>query len=297
MTMEIKEQSNDPKVEEAKDFFINKEGPSILEMAKKTGSVVLSSYVTIDGDVIARKDANGNFRVALEAANKPDWWGYMWHYGQSYNGITATGYFGRVKANGLNKAQNIITPWEDGIFKEIRDMREKVKLPKNPNLTVFTTDISHVEFPPEALDGRQLAILTTYSQAASPAATEFKNKGVYVVGTGVEGVDGEKAIDFLVNKLGQKIITNTTGPRILDVLLKGNQLDLLYITHVNRKIDANPKDVQTVLPNGQLLENLPGFERKLLFHQEGITTADGTTGWSQDYWVYQNKDFLKRLGA
>lgn len=296
MTIEMKELSTDTKIEEAKDFFIKKEGPSILEMAKITGKVVLSSYVTIDGDIIARKDATGNFRVATEAANAPDWWGYMWHYGQSQLGITGTGYFDRVKARGLNAAQNIIIPWQADEFREIRDLRKKNKLPEQPNLAVFSRNLEGIEFPKECFDGRTLMVFTTYEQASSKAAKDLKNRGVYVIGSGLEGVDGGKAVDLMVKQMGQKIITNTTGPRVLDILLQANSLDLLYITHVNRHIDTKPEDVQTVLPNGKLVENLEGFVGKLLWHQEGITTVDGYKG-SQDYWVYQSKDFLKRLGA
>lgn len=121
------------------------------------------------------------------------------------------------------------------------------------------------------------------------------SRGVYVIGTGVDGVDGKQMVDFLLGQ-GEKVIKMTTGPRVLKILMDAGVLDELYVTRVNRAIDAKPEDTQTILGDRKI-KDLPDFVKDPdPVHEEGVTTEDGQTV-SQDFEIYDNKDFLKRLGA
>ena len=78
----------------------------------------------------------------------------------------------------------------------------------------------------------------------------------------------------------------TTGPRVLDILLKAGVLYRLYITRVNRNITYDdPSEVIRVLLSGGKVSELPGFTLTQRYIDENIVTADGFQT-SQEFLVY-----------
>ena len=79
-------------------------------------------------------------------------------------------------------------------------------------------------------------IFTTDRMAHSDRAKALTASGAAVLGSGETGVDGKEIIDYLGEKLSAHVIVMATGPTVLQLLLRAERLDLLYITQVQREI-------------------------------------------------------------
>jgi len=91
--------------------------------------------------------------------------------------------------------------------------------------------------------------------------------------------------DYLNRNESYKVIKMTTGPRVLDILLSADILDELFITRVDRGIEADSADTQTILHNKKV-DNLPGFRYEEMFRQSGVRASDGMVI-SQTFGVYK----------
>lgn len=292
MTTEMEKYDEAGKIAETEGRYLARD---LQGMAKKTGRMILiANYVCDLNDVIARKDENGEFEVAGELKNNPDWRLFQELTAQADVVITGAGYLKRFAKAGEG-AENVIDQFaKGGQFEELGNWRVEHKLKRNPDIAIVSRSLDF-DIPQTALkDGRKVMVFTTHEGAVSPKAKELEEKGVLVIGAGKAGVDGKIMIDFLILKMGYNVAKMTTGPRVLKILLDANVLDELYITRVQREILARPEDTQTILGPGKKVSDLPGFVGKKLFHQEGIKTADGEMA-SQDFWVYDNKKLLDRL--
>jgi riboflavin biosynthesis pyrimidine reductase len=259
---------------------------NLREKAEKNGHWVVANYVCDEDDVIARKYENGGFQVASELKNGPDWRLFQELTAQADAIITGGAYLKRFAALG-EKAENVIDQFaEGGQFADLGRWREEHGLKRNPDIVVVSRSLDF-DIPPAALEGgRRVLVFTTDSSAVSKKAEEYRNLGAEVFGAGEVGVDGRKMIDYLTREAGYKVIKMTTGPRVLQILLDADALDELYITRVNRRIEAPESDVQRVLIGGGRLRTLPGFKYHHILHQEGVKVADGKIV-SQDFGVYE----------
>lgn len=266
-------------------------------IAKKAGRmIVVSNYVCDLNEVIAKKDEEGEFQVANELKNSSDWRLFQELTAQADVVITGSAYLKRFSKKG-ESAENVLNQFDKGQqFEDLGDWREAHNLKRSPDIAIVARSMDF-DIPKAAFDGnRKVMIFTTYEAATSPKAKELEEKGVFVIGSGVDGVDGKVMTDFLAFKMGYKVAKMTTGPRVLKILLDANVLDELYITRVQKEIVANPDDVQMILGPGRKVSDLPDFSATKLFHQEGVKTEDGETV-SQDFWVYNNKEFLTKIGS
>lgn len=290
--MEKTEQQNVGKVE---DSYLNL---NLQEVAKKLGRpLVIANYVCDLNDVIADKSSDG---VALGLKNDPDWQRFQELTAQADAIITGTGYLKRFAANG-DQAENVLNQFSKGSkFAELGDWRENKKLKREPDLLIVSRSLNF-DIPQEAfVDSRKVYVFTTSNMAASKEARKLLDKGVRVVGFGKSGrdengelvkdvsVDGKMMIEYLTANEKYNVIKNTTGPRVLALLLEGDVLDELYITRVQREIEGNPNDIQTILKKGKI-DDLEGFTYEHLLHQDNVRAKDGVII-SQDLGVYKKKN-------
>ena len=97
-------------------------------------------------------------------------------------------------------------------------------------------------------------------------------------------------IDTLSDSLGYRVISMVSGPQILDLLLKAERLNLLYVTQAQVKIPFdNPAAVQTILSGGKKISELNEFRLAHQFIQENVVTEDGSHI-SQSFLRYDRQD-------
>jgi len=270
------------KVNEVRGLYLKLDLQSV---AQKLGRpLVISNYVCDLNDVIAKKDKGGEFQVAHELKNASDWRLFQELTAQSDVIITGAGYLKRYASSG-EKAENVIDQFsKGGEFASLGDWREGHNLKRNPDIVVVSRSLDF-EIPAAAFkDNRKVIIFTTTDGAFSQKAADYQKIGAEVVSAGKVGVDGKVMIRNL-SRRGYKVIKMTTGPRVLDILLKANVMDEIFITRVQREIKGKPADVQTVLGEKKL-ENLQGFKYKRLFYQDEVIAHDGHMI-SQDFGVYK----------
>ena len=201
--------------------------------------------------------------------------------------ITGAGYLQRFAKLGED-AENVLTQFEKGgSYEKLGDWRIKNGYKsRNPDLAIVSRSLDFVI--PELLltSGRKIAIYTTNEGRNSKKAKELILQGVKVIAAGSQGVNGKTMVKDMVKK-GYRVIKMTTGPRVLEILLKANVLDRLYVTRVNRNISyKNPTDVQKILTTGGRVAELPGFKLKYKYSDDKVVTADGKLV-SQEFLVYE----------
>lgn len=262
---------------------------NLREAARNLGRpLVIANYVCDLDDVIAKKEEGGEFQVARELKNDPDWRLFQELTAQSDAIITGAGYLKRYAAKG-EAAENVLDQFSEGAeFAKLGQWRQEHGLKRNPDIVIVSRSMDF-DIPKSAMSaGRNIIIATTYSGADSAKAGQFRKAGAIVVGSGEEGVDGKILIKKILSGRGYSVIKMTTGPRVLDILLKGKTLDEIFITRVQRKIEAPKDNVQTVLLNGKKLDDLQGFKYKRLFYLEEVKASDGKLI-SEEFGVYEKK--------
>lgn len=267
-------------------------------LAKKIGRMlVIANYVSDRNDIIARRDESGEFQVAKELKNSSDWRLFQELTAQADIIITGSGYLKRYAKKG-NSAENVIDQFsEGGKFQSLGEWRLNHGFKnRNPDLAIVSRSLDF-EIPDSALtEGRRVIIFTTYkgSSLINPKSQEFRQRGIMVMGCGVDGVDGKVMTDFLADKMKYKVAKMTTGPRVLKILMDANVLDELYVTQVQREIMAPVEDTQTILMGKGKVKDLMDFELTSVYSQNGIKVEDGSVV-SQKFLVYDSKQLLKEM--
>lgn len=283
-------------IKEVEGMYLSRNLQVIAEKAGRM--IVVANYVCDLNDVIAKKDSSGEFQVAKELKNASDWRLFQELTAQADAIITGAGYLKRFAAL-KEKAEDVIDQFsEKGSFADLGKWREQHGLKRNPDIIIVSRSLDF-DIPTAAFKGdRKVLVFTTFGGIASSKAKEFEKLGALVIAAGKDGVDGKTMTDYLAGKMRYKVVKMTTGPRVLSILLQADEgkgvLDELYITQVQRKIEASPADVQTILPNGEKVKDLPGFTLTHSFLQNNVTTDDGSVV-SQKFLIYDKNDFLKLL--
>jgi hypothetical protein len=97
------------------------------------------------------------------------------------------------------------------------------------------------------------------------------------MGSGVEEVEGDRMIETLANEMDYRVIMMASGPRILDLLLKAERMDMIYVTEAQVKIPSeDPATVQTILLGEKKVTDLKDFHLAHEFIQESVRTEDGS---------------------
>lgn len=240
-------------------------------------TLVVTTFLTDKNGVIAKADEGHHFQVPRETRNASDWRLSQELMAQADVLIVGGAYLRRVSAFG-RPSQDILNQFErGGEFADLGEWRLQMGYEKrSPSLAVVTR---HLDFqiPEQVLSSdRGLVIFTTDEMEKSHAARAFTRAGTVVIGGGKLGVAGNQMIDYLRDEMGARVIVMTSGPRVFELLLQADRLDLVYITEVQREISfEDPSTVMALLPNGKRVQDLQGFELTHQYMQERALAGDG----------------------
>ena len=239
--------------------------------------LVIASYVTDLNGLVATRGPNGRWQVPSEIKNPCDWRLFQELLAQSDLAISGSSYIKRVVATGSHP-QDILFQFQPGMeFEALGEWRLRMGFKKrSPDLAILTHRMDF-SFPDSLLKGdRKIFVFTTDSMANTDKARMFRSQGIDVIGSGEQGVEGEKMVGYLQNGFDYHVMMLTTGPSVLDVLLRSKNLDLLYITQVQLEIPfESPASVCTILPSGLKVSQLEGFRLAHQFLQENVATDAG----------------------
>jgi hypothetical protein len=127
--------------------------------------------------------------------------------------------------------------------------------------------------------------------AKSDKAKSLGNVNTVLIGSGEGRVEGGRMIATLSNDMGYRVIMMVSGPHILDLLLKAERLDRIYVTEAQVEIPfEDSSTVQTVLLGGKKVSDLKDFNLAHQFIQENVITEDASRI-SQSFLRYDRKDF------
>jgi hypothetical protein len=96
-------------------------------------------------------------------------------------------------------------------------------------------------------------------------------------------------ISALAHDMGYRVIMMASGPRILDLLLRAERMDRIYVTEAHVKIPfKDSATVQTILLREQKASDLNDFRLAHQFTQEHVVTEAGSRI-SQSFLRYDRK--------
>ena len=197
---------------------------------------VYTNYVTsLDGRIAIPHPTRPGLMVPKAIANPRDWRLFQELAVQADVLITSGRYL-RDYADG--RAQEILRVHDDPQFADLKDWRVKQGLSPQPDWALISGSLDFSI--PEALiqGGRSLLIFTT-SQADPERIKPLESQVGKVIVAGDEGVNGKLLIDNLA-ELGYNTVYNTTGPKVLHLLLEAGALDRIYLTYANRILGGKP---------------------------------------------------------
>ncbi len=196
---------------------------------------IYTNYISsIDGRIaIPREDGSG-MMVPQSTANERDWRLFQELAAQA-DLVISSGRYLRDWAYG--NAQEILRV-DDPKFADLRQWRQERGLAPHPDIAIISGSL---QFPiPEVLTagGRKVVVFTT-SKADPDRVKEIKNNAVQVIVAGERSVSGSEIARHMA-ELGYQCVFNSTGPKVLHLLLDGNALDRLYLTLANRLLGGQP---------------------------------------------------------
>jgi riboflavin biosynthesis pyrimidine reductase len=260
----------------------------LMDKAAEIGrSLVLTDFLTDKNGVIAKATKDGHFEIPAALKNASDWGRYQELMSQADVIISGGSYFKR-----LATAQDILYQFEPGnAFEKLGQWRLNAGYEKrSPDVAIVTRDLDF-EIPEQLIQsGRRIVILTTDSIAISDEARSLSSLNTMIIGSGAERVEGGRMIATLANDIGYSVIMMVSGPRILDLLLKAERLDLIYLTEAQVEIPfEDPSTVQTFLSGGRKASDLKNFRLAHQFIQENVATEDASRI-SQSFLRYDRED-------
>lgn len=239
---------------------------------------MIANYVTDQNDVIAIKGKRG---APEKLKNPSDWRLFQELTAQAGIIITATSYIRQFSKG----SQNVLSQFEaGGEFEDLGKWRLKRGLKRNPDIAVLSRSLDF-DIPQVLLSkDRKVIVFTTASMVDSKAARKLRNDGAEILAAGYEGVKG-KILSEVLKKKGYGVIKNTTGPRILELLMP--VLDRLYITRVKRAITKDFSKAIFVFKDKKVDELVKqDFKLVEIYRQERVTTNDGCIT-SQKFLVFE----------
>ncbi len=263
-------------------------GERLVELAAEIGrSLVLTDYLTDKNGVIAKATKDGHFEIPATLKNSSDWGRYQELMAQADVIISSGSYFKR-----LATSQDVLYQFEAGnAFEKLGQWRLNAGFKKrSPDVAIVTHDLDF-EIPEKLIQsGRRIFIFTTDARAKSDKARSLSNENIGIIGSGEKDVEGERMIATLSNDMGYRVIMMASGPNILDLLLRAERMDLIYVTQAQVNIPfEDPSAVQTILLGGKKVSDLNDFTLTHKFIQENVVTEDGSLI-SQSFLRYDSKD-------
>ena len=260
----------------------------LMDRAAEIGrSLVLTDFLTDKNGVIAKATKEGHFEIPAALKNSSDWGRYQELMAQADVIISGGSYFKR-----LATSQDILYQFEPGnAFDKLGQWRLNAGYKKrSPDVAIVTRDVDF-EIPEKlSQSGRRIIIFTADSMAKSDKAQSLRNGNTAIIGSGKEEVEGVRMIATLANELGYRVIMMVSGPHILDLLLKAERMDIIYVTQAQVEIPfEDPATVQTILLGGKKVSDLKDFDLAHQFIQENVVTEDASRI-SQSFLRYDRKD-------
>jgi riboflavin biosynthesis pyrimidine reductase len=250
-------------------------------------SLVLTDYLTDKNGVIAKAAKEGHFEIPAALKNSSDWGRYQELMAQADVIISGGSYFKR-----LESSQDILYQFEPGhAFENLGGWRLDAGYQKrSPDVVIVTRELDF-EIPEQLIQsGRRIVIFTTDPMAKSDKARSLSNGNTVIIGSGEAEVEGRRMIDRLGDDMGYRVIMMVSGPHILDLLLKAERMDLIYVTQAQVSIPfEDPSTVQTILLGGKQVRDLNDFHLAHQFDQENVVTEDASLI-SQSFLRYDRKD-------
>jgi len=263
-------------------------GERLMELAAEMGrSLVLTDYLTDKNGVIAKATKDGHFEIPAALKNSSDWGRYQELMAQADVIISSGSYFKR-----LATSQDVLYQFEPGnAFEKLGQWRLNAGFKKrSPDVAIVTRELDF-EIPEKLIEsGRRIFIFTPDAMAKSDKARSLSNGNIGIIGSGEGRVEGGRMIATLSNHMAYRVIMMVSGPHILDLLLKAERMDLIYVTQAQVNIPfEDPSTVQTILLGGKKVSDLKDFTLAHQFIQENVVTEDASLI-SQSFLRYDRKD-------
>ena len=196
--------------------------------------VYANFVVSLDGRIAVPRADGASLTVPKQIANDRDWRLFQELAAQA-DLIISSGRYLREWVEG--KAQEILQV-DDPRYADLRAWRAAQGLKPQPDIAIIS---SSLRFPiPDVLTagGRRVVVFTRAGQ--DPARIrELERKAGRVVVAGDATVDGAEMVRMM-GELGYGTVYSAAGPKVLHLLLSGNALDRLYLTHASRLLGGSP---------------------------------------------------------
>ncbi|MGD8752046.1 MAG: dihydrofolate reductase family protein [Anaerolineales bacterium] len=208
----------------------------VRQYSQETGNAfVYSNYITsLDGRIAVPHPSGEGLTVPKQTANERDWRLFQELAAQA-DLIISSGRYLREWAEG--RAQEILQV-DDPRFADLRDWRESRSLPPQPDIAIISGSL---RFPiPDILTagGRKVVVFTS-SNPNPERVAEIEAKAGRVIVAGEQRVEGAALLERMT-ELGYQTVYNSTGPKVLHLLLAGGVLNRLYLSYANRLLGGSP---------------------------------------------------------
>jgi riboflavin biosynthesis pyrimidine reductase len=194
---------------------------------------IYSNYITsIDGRIaIPREDGSG-MTVPESIANERDWRLFQELAAQA-DLVISSGRYLRDWADG--RAQEILRV-DDPRFADLRQWRKDQNLSPYPDIAIISGSL---QFPiPDTTGNRKVLVFTT-AEADTKRIKEIEDQAGRVLIAGDQSVRGDEIARHMAD-MGYQNVFNSTGPKVLHLLLDDDVLDRLYVTHANKLLGGKP---------------------------------------------------------
>jgi riboflavin biosynthesis pyrimidine reductase len=199
-------------------------------------SFVYSNFITsLDGRIAVPHPTKAGMVVPDQITNPRDWRLFQ-ELAVQADIIITSGRYLRDYAEG--RAQEILRVYDDPQFADLKDWRTERDLSPQPDMAVISGSLDF-PVPPALIQGdRNIVVITTsHADPGRIKALERQTGKVIIAGEG--SVNGNRLVESLL-EMGYRIIYNTTGPKVLHLLLAAGVLDRLYLSFVNRLLGGSP---------------------------------------------------------
>jgi len=199
-------------------------------------SFVYSNYVTsLDGRIAVPHPTKAGMVVPDQITNPRDWRLFQELAVQADILITSGRYL-RDYAEG--RAQEILRVYDYPQFADLKDWRTEHGLSPQPVMAVISGSLDF-PVPPALIQGDRNIVVITTSRADPVRIKALEKQTGKVIIAGEGSVNGYSLVESLLD-LGYRTIYNTTGPKVLHLLLAAGVLDRLYLSFVNRLLGGSP---------------------------------------------------------
>jgi riboflavin biosynthesis pyrimidine reductase len=196
---------------------------------------IYSNYITsVDGRIAVPREDGSGMTVPKDTANERDWRLFQ-ELAVQADLIISSGRYLRDWAEG--RAQEILRV-DDPQFADLRQWRLERGLSPQPDIAIISGSL---RFPiPEMLSagGRKVIVFTAASADPERIQVIEESAGQVIV-AGEKGVEGADMVRHMAD-MGYQSVFNSTGPKVLHLLLAGRAFDRLYVTFANRLLGGQP---------------------------------------------------------